>query len=68
MKTKSKYKGVCCVKRNGKQIWWDVAFNHKNVRYHGVYKDERQAALQYDLYRIECGLEPVNILKRKARA
>jgi len=62
---KSIYKGVRSIVSNGRGVYYMYQIEHKNTRYCGTYKTEREAALQYDLKRIDLGLEPINILKAK---
>lgn len=63
----SKYKGVSFDKtvKNGKK--WIMQFNHRLLGKSIIksYQTEREAAIAYDIKRIEFGLEPINILKRK---
>jgi len=62
MSKTSKYKGVNWNKRERK---WISTFNHQGKSERTRCDNEKEAAKLYDLRRIENGLEPVNILKKK---
>jgi len=58
---KSKFKCVYGVK-HGEKIYWRA---YKKGKFRCSYKTEREAAKAIDLFLIDEGKEPVNILKRK---
>jgi len=60
----SKYKGVHSVTVGG-CIKWRITGKVDGRMFTGDYKNERVAAMQYDLKMIECGKNPVNILRKK---
>jgi hypothetical protein len=67
---KSKYKGVCSwIKHQDKTLYWRMGITRygETARKDFPYTDEgeKMAAKAYDLKRIEFGLKPVNILKKK---
>jgi len=62
MSKTSKYRGV---NWNKKEQKWISTFNHNGKSERTRLDSEKEAAKLYDLRRIEHGLEPVNILKKK---
>lgn len=60
-----KYKGVYGRVNNGKNRIWCYQFTYKGTNYYGTYQTEKESALNYDLKRIDLGLNPINILKLK---
>lgn len=66
IKGKSKYKGVSIIMENGKNLRYQsrIIIDGEN-RSIGSFKEERKAAISYDIALINNGEEPVNILKRK---
>lgn len=67
---KSKYKGVSAYalpsRSAGQQIiYWQAYKSHNGKKHHKTYiKTEREAALIYDKFCLDLGLQPENILKR----
>lgn len=63
---KSQYKGVsrCQNKKTGEYVWQGT-FYYKGSQNSKFYETEREAAKAVDLFKINHGLEPVNILVRK---
>lgn len=53
------YKGVLYRVMRGKNVW----YAHNSVR-HKECLTEREAAIQYDMWQIEKGKKPINILKQ----
>jgi len=62
MSKTSKYRGV---NWNKKEQKWISTFRHKGKSEKTRLDSEKEAAKLYDLRRIEHGLKPVNILKKK---
>jgi len=63
----SKYKGVSHTKdpRTAKRTIWRAAWSYEGIKCYKKCDTEREAAIAYDKMRINRGLEPVNIFKRK---
>lgn len=57
----SKYLGVQSVGKEGEDFWTTNIKGLKRIKY----KTEREAAIAVDVYKIQTGKQPVNVLKKK---
>lgn len=64
-RTQTEYRYVYKNIVHGKYIRYKAQVMHKNILLSSHHTDIREAAKAVDLYLIQLGLEPVNILKRK---
>jgi hypothetical protein len=60
-----KYKSISSMKNGKRGLTWTGKVTHKYRSYNIFDPDERKCAFRLDMKRIELGLEPINILKRK---